>query len=144
MDSHLTLTRPSFWTTFQFIIFYYTWCFLFYHFSIYFFHCPYTLLMRCGRVFGIKLIWWYWISVSRDYTTLPYLTIWHVQTIGVSNLCCLEFNSSFSHLHDALFSTILQLIIFHYTCCFVFYHFSIHHLFISLFFRCNTITRMQI
>ena len=27
---------------------------------------------------------------SRDYTTLPYLTIGHTHTVGVSDLCCLE------------------------------------------------------
>ena len=27
--------------------------------------------------------WRYWISVSRDYTTLPCLTIWHAHTVGV-------------------------------------------------------------
>ena len=32
----------------------------------------------------------YWISVSRDYPTLPYLTIRHTLTVGVSNLSCLE------------------------------------------------------
>ena len=55
-----------------------------------FFYCPYTLVMRCRRVSGIEPIWSYWISVSIDYTTLLYLMIWHTQTVGVSDLCCLE------------------------------------------------------
>ena len=38
---------------------------------------------------GIKPIWWYSITVLRDYSTLPYLTIWHAQTVGISDLCCL-------------------------------------------------------
>jgi len=38
------------------------------------------------RVSGIKPSWWYWISVSRDYTTLPYLTISFAPTVGISDL----------------------------------------------------------
>ena len=56
----------------------------------FFVYCPYTLLMRCGRVSGNKRIWLCWISVRRVYTTLPYLTLWHAETVGVSHLCCLE------------------------------------------------------
>ena len=55
-----------------------------------FFHCPYTLVVRSGRVSWFKPIWWYWISVSRKYTTLPYFTIWHAQTVCVNDLTCLE------------------------------------------------------
>ena len=47
-------------------------------------------MIRCRRVSGIKSILRNWISVSRDRTTLPYLTISHAQTIGVSDLSCLE------------------------------------------------------
>ena len=48
---------------------------------IYFYFC-YTLVVRCRRASGIKTIWCFWIAISRDYTTLPYLTIRHVQTVG--------------------------------------------------------------
>ena len=56
-------------------------------------YCPYTLIVRCGRVSGIKLIWWYWISVLRDYTGLSYLTIRHVQTVDVNDMSCLDLGS---------------------------------------------------
>ena len=49
-----------------------------------------SLVMRCGRISGIKPILWYLISVSRHYTMLPYLTMRYAQTVGVSDLCCLE------------------------------------------------------
>ena len=58
--------------------------------SLDFFYCRYALVMRCGRISGIKPIWWYLISISGDYTRLPYLTMRHVQTVGVSDRCCLE------------------------------------------------------
>ena len=51
---------------------------------------PYTLILSCGRVSGIKPIQWHCISVSGDYTTLPYLTVRHAQTVGVNDLSCLE------------------------------------------------------
>ena len=69
----------------------------------FFFYCPYTLVMRCGRVSRIEIIWWYWISVSSDYTTLPYLTIWHAQTIGVSDLCCLEHTERSDSVTETVF-----------------------------------------
>ena len=63
--------RPSLARTWR------TWQRWVFHFS----YCPCTLVMKCGKISGIKSIWWYWISVQRDYTTLPYLTIWHAQTV---------------------------------------------------------------
>ena len=37
----------------------------------------------------IKPIWWFWISVSRDYITLHHLTIRYAETAGVDDLSCL-------------------------------------------------------
>ena len=50
---------------------------------IYFYDDPYTLVMRCvwESIWNQTHFWQYWISVSRDYITLPYLTIWHAHTI---------------------------------------------------------------
>ena len=36
-----------------------------------------------GEYLESNSFWWYWISISKDYTTLPYLTIRHDQTYGV-------------------------------------------------------------
>ena len=68
-----------------------------------FFFCPYTLVVRCGSVSGIKPIWWYCFSVSRDYSTLPYLTIWHAQSVGVSDLCCLEHTEQSTSVTEIAF-----------------------------------------
>ena len=55
-----------------------------YFFSyVYTFFLPYTLVVSCVRVSGNKPLQCCWISISRAYTTIPYLTIRHAQTVGV-------------------------------------------------------------
>ena len=54
--------------------------------------------MRCGKVSGIKLI--------TDHTTLPYITIWHDQTVGVSDLCCLEYSERSTSVTEIAFRNI--------------------------------------
>ena len=61
-----------------------------------FFYCPYTLVVRCGRVSGIQHISWYGISVSRDYITLPYLTIRHAQTVGVKQATIIQMRFAYT------------------------------------------------
>ena len=52
----------------------------------FFFYCLSTLVIS-----GInKPIYWNLTSISRDYTTLPYHTVKHAQTVGVNDLSCLE------------------------------------------------------
>ena len=48
----------------------------------------------------IKPIWCHYISLSRDYTTLPYLMIKQAQTVGVNDLSCLEHTKQSSSVTE--------------------------------------------
>ena len=44
---------------------------------------------------------WKWISVSKDYTTLPNLKMRHAQTVGVNDLSCLDLDPFCLSLHNS-------------------------------------------
>ena len=59
-------------------------------FRLYFFLLPLYSVGEVWECIWIQSSWLYWIYVSRDYTTLQYLTLRHAQTVGFNDLSCLQ------------------------------------------------------